>query len=80
MKVSITLGLDKQTAAGIVQDFKSAKLLRKRLQKLIDDKKEEAVATAYAKASYEIPNWPYVQADRVGYIRALKEIVDLLDD
>lgn len=27
---------------------------------------------------YESPSWPYKQADKIGYTRALKEIIDIL--
>lgn len=32
-----------------------------------------------AKADYDSPSWAYIQADRNGYLRAFKEIHDLLN-
>lgn len=31
-----------------------------------------------SKADYSNPSWAYYQADRLGYLRAIKEIIDLL--
>lgn len=43
-------------------------ILNKELQELDVDKKED----------YNIPNWSYYQADKIGYKRAIKSFIKLL--
>lgn len=78
MKVSWTKGLDDQSKTDIEQSFNSATLLRKRLIDVLQDKIDSANTMARSKSSYDTPNWPYLQADAVGYERALYEIIDLI--
>lgn len=78
MKLSWTAGLDKGQAEDMRGYFLSSHLLRKRLNKLLEDKIEVAEQNSLSKDNYEISNWAYLQADLVGYKRAINEIISLI--
>ena len=80
MKISWTKGLDDQQKTDVEQSFNSATLLRRRLIEVLEDKISSTATVARSKSSYDIPNWPYLQADYVGYERALYEIIELVKD
>lgn len=80
MKVSWTNGLSAEQANDIKSSFIGGALLRRRLKDLIDNKVESSRGSARSKYTYETPNWAYIQADQVGYERALYEIIDLIGE
>jgi hypothetical protein len=49
-------------------------LLKARLK----DKAEASISTALSKTNYNKLNWAHKQADTIGYLRALKEIENLI--
>lgn len=78
MKTSWIKGLDEQGEADIKASFKSSSRIRARLTELCEDKINSSLNTN--KAQYDSPNWCYQQADNIGYRRALKEIISLLEN
>jgi len=78
MKKSWITGLDEHDEKELRGDFASSQVTRKRLAKLLEDKAKVAHDNSIAKEGYDIPNWPYKQADHIGYQRALKEVIDLI--
>lgn len=46
------------------------------LQQILERQLEELQASRMEE--YEIANWPYYQADKLGQIRQLKKVIDLL--
>lgn len=80
MKKSWTVGLDDQVASDITLSFKSSSLMRNRLKDLLLDKSKQSNTTARSKTTYSNPNWAYLQADNVGYERALHEIIELISE
>lgn len=78
MKKSWTVGVDDQIASDIILSFKSSSLMRNRLKDLLLDKVKQSNNTARSKATYSNPNWAYLQADNVGYERAMHEIIELI--
>lgn len=78
MKTSWFKGLPKQEQEEVKASFKSSLRTRERLEELCEEKLESA-SNPY-KGQYENPNWAYLQADSIGYQRALKEIISLLQD
>jgi hypothetical protein len=80
MKTSWTLGLDEQQAKEIRSDFKGSFLLRKRLIDLLSDKSSVSARSTRSKELYASPSWAYMQADAVGYERALNEVISLISD
>ena len=78
MKTTWTAGIeDEQRKADIKSAFKSSTVLRKRLTEMCDNKTTSSFNLS--KDQYGTPNWTYLQADMVGYHRALKEICSLLE-
>lgn len=62
-----------------VQDLHQSKRTRNALAKLLKNKLEANQQAARAVAAYTEDNWAYRQADRIGYERALAEILKLID-
>lgn len=80
MKTLWTTGVkDAKDKEAIRLEYMSSPVMRQRLQELIRDKRAKALDANISDAEYQSPNWAYKQADNVGYMRALKEICDLLD-
>lgn len=50
----------------------------KKLLKVLEDKKEASTKYSRSKENYSNSSWPYLQADAIGYERALSEIISLL--
>lgn len=80
MKISWTKGLDKQKASDIRQKFKESSLILARLKVMLAKSIEEKRSASTLETNYESPNWAYIQADRVGYERALRDVMELLTD
>lgn len=80
MKKSWTAGLDAQERDDVLASYKASTVMRRRLKALLEDKIRQSSSTARAKPSYDNPNWAYLQADNVGFLRALHEIIDLIDE
>lgn len=78
MKTTWTKGVDAQREADIKSAFKSATVVKKRLIEICKEK--GSTATSTNKSQYDSPNWCYMQADLVGYRRALEEIESLLEN
>ena len=78
MKVSWTKGLEKELSIDVTQNFRESLVMRRRLSQLLDEKIDASLHSARSKISYETPNWALMQADAVGYQRALQEIISLI--
>lgn len=78
MKTIITKGLPKDEAGEIKSAFLSAVRLRRRLVTLLDDKIDSHFRAQFNRDNYESPSWSLQQADSMGYVRALQEVVSLL--
>lgn len=77
MKTAWTVGLKAQDKADIKSAFESSGRMRERLKELIE-KKIESKRTEVRTNNYENPNWNLLQADSIGYERALYEIISLI--
>lgn len=79
MKTTWTTGVKTpQEKDAIILEYKSSPLLRQRLDEILSAKRMKALDENVKDDGYDSPNWAYKQADHVGYMRALKEISDLL--
>ena len=78
MKVSWTKGVEKELSIDITQNFKESLVMRRRLAQLLEERIDASLNSARSKISYETPNWALMQADAVGYQRALQEIISLI--
>lgn len=79
MKTAWTKGLDAEKKEEMKRDFQAASLLRERLRQLLLEKSEVRRKKGISEDSYVNPNWVYLQADAVGYQRALEEVISLLE-
>ena len=50
-----------------------------RLQELLNVKLVESTKENYKKTNYDSPSWAMMQADHIGYSRALNEILTFLN-
>ncbi len=80
MKKSITSGLDDLQAKEITAEYQSSATLRKRLVELLEKKSELAYKERIKNTTYESPNWGFIQADGVGYERAIFEMIALISE
>ena len=78
MKSSWTEGLTEQQEGEVRSEYASSPVLRERLGTLINKKIELSQKNARGKDKYESPSWGYLQADAIGYERALSEIISLI--
>lgn len=80
MKRSWTAGLSEEKATEIRTDFIGSLATRRRLEEMINDKIKASTAFTRSKENYDVANWAYLQADAIGYERALIEIISLISD
>lgn len=78
MKTSWNKGLNAQQKAEMKHHFEASGALRERLKVLLQDKIESARSSTRSSNSYDNPNWALVQADSIGYERAILEIISLI--
>ena len=78
MKTAIIKGLTEQHAEEVRGAFIHSAVLRQQLVKLLQEKINASNRNTRSKDAYGIPNWAYLQADAVGYERALVEVINLL--
>lgn len=79
MKTQWKSGLSKEAAEAIDSSFKASAFLRERLTILLKKKEESNRQKTRNASSYESPNWAYMQADAIGYERALNEVISLIE-
>lgn len=80
MKIRWTLGLDEQNTKDIKQLYKEASRIRGRLNQMLVDIIDEKRKGATLESLYDSPSWSYIQADRNGYERAIRDIIDLIGE
>ncbi len=79
MKTVWTKGLEKDEAAEMRSLFTQSARVRVRLSQILSDKMDAADNASLSKDGYETANWAYKQADTVGYRRAIKEILSIIE-
>lgn len=79
MKKSLINGVSKPMQASVKENFNDSQLLRRVLKERILKKVDEARAFTIGKKAYEIENWEYLQSDAIGYERAMKEVLSLIE-
>lgn len=78
MKLSWTKGKDEAVSKEISDNFKASALTRERLKELLEEVVASAENSSLTKDGYGVPNWAYLQADIIGYKRAIKEVLSLI--
>ncbi len=66
---------DPEERATFLVSVKSASHVLERLAEILHDRVEADAKSS--KDDYDSPSWPYRQADKVGYARAMREVIDL---
>ena len=79
MKTSILKGLNPKEAEEVEADFRASLRLREQLVKILEEKMRTKRASVRQDDKYESANWAYLQADYIGYERAIYEVISLLD-
>jgi hypothetical protein len=80
MKTSWIKGIkDEQVRVDITSAFQSSKFLRKRLTQLLLEKTAQKQKDCMNVSNYEKNSWAFQQADSQGYLRALQEIMSLIE-
>lgn len=80
MRTAWTKNLDVQNTKDITQLYKESLILRKRLNTILSELIEDKRRGAGLESKYDSPNWAYLQADRLGYERALRDIIALISE
>lgn len=78
MKTVITSGLTDERKRQVTQEFIGSPAFRECLIAVLNGKKASFRSIVTSKDSYSIPNWAYLQADAIGYERAIDEVISLL--
>ena len=80
MKSAWTKGVkDEEVRADIVSAFNSSSFLRERLSEMLETKTTSKQKDCMNVSNYEKNSWAFQQADSQGYLRALSEILSLLE-
>lgn len=78
MKTSITKGLGVLEAEEMEQAFLASARLRHRIVDLLNEKITSNMKDMRSKTNYESNAWAMLQADGIGYERALYEVISLI--
>ena len=62
------------------QSFNQATNMRGQLRKILDEKVEASRVAVRSTNTYDSPSWALLQADQIGYERALYEVISLIID
>jgi len=81
MKIVWTRGVETpELRSEIKKDYAQAVNIRNRLIEILKGKIENSRSSVRRRDMYESPSWPLLQADAVGYERALFEVISLISD
>lgn len=78
MKLSWTSGLETDAKKAMEGYFEGSPLLRERLIYIINNKIRNRTKESMTLEAFDNPSWAYKQADKIGYERALLEIIELI--
>ena len=81
MNTAWTKGIRKgsQEDKDIRANYVESALIRKRLLQMLESKFDVRIKAAMANDNFDSPSWSFLQAESIGYAKALKEIMYLLD-
>lgn len=78
LKSSWTSGMSEEDALKLKEEFAKSAPIRVRLIEMLEKKFADEAKSRVSKLGYDSPNWALLQADSVGFQRALKEVISLL--
>lgn len=70
--------ISKQDREEFKQRILLAEPVLERLQEVINGKLSQSSSEILSKTNYESPSWALMQADHVGYTRALNELISFI--
>lgn len=81
MNTAWTKGIRKgsQEDKDIRSSYAESFIIRKRLTQMLADKVDGKMKTAMSNDSFDSPSWAFLQAESIGYAKAMQEIIKLLD-
>jgi hypothetical protein len=79
LKTSLLKGLNEKDKEEMTGLFIQSLRLRNQLVKTLEEKIKVIDAESVTKEGYDSPSWAYKQADIIGYKRALREAISLLE-
>lgn len=80
MIASWTKGLEDDAAEEMESHFKRSKILRNRLIFILENKVEVAQRDLINTDNFILPQWELKQAERIGYINSMKQLINLIKD
>lgn len=78
MKLTWTAGLTPEQKERLVADYKVSAGMRERLVELLNKKVNSRRDSIRSLDQYASPSWGLLQADNIGYERALFEVISLI--
>lgn len=78
MKSTWVKGLNAKEKIECESEFNASGRIRERLRVLLEAKADEARKAVRSSNAYDNPNWALVQADAIGYEKALFEVISLI--
>lgn len=78
MKTSIVKGLNEEKKRIVTQEFVGSVALRDQLIRVLNEKISSTRKEVSKPENYSLGSWAYLQADAIGYERALNEIISLI--
>lgn len=72
---SWTTGLSKNEKKELEYAINNSSVVFNRLRHILDQRLEASIADQHSQLKYETPNWPLLQADYIGYQRAIKDLL-----
>jgi hypothetical protein len=76
---SIKKGKTEEEQKILDEEFAASHNLRNSIKEVLERKVESVRKEMVKKVNYDNPSWAYTQADYNGHIRALGELINLLD-
>ena len=73
-----TQGLSEEDSREVVQKLKQAEFVLTKLSDILDQRVRSSVNGQRSQSNYDSPSWALLQADKIGYQRALTEVIELI--
>lgn len=80
MKTIWNKGLTAQKREELKRDFDASATTRERLKVILEEKIESSRSSVRQSNTYDSPSWALLQADSIGYERAMHEIISIISE
>lgn len=80
MKSKLLKGVEEDQQNEVRGYFKEAVRFRKRLNEVLDEEIDSLHKSMRDEDLWKTPNWELIQADRVAQVKALKQVISLLNE